>query len=297
MESKPLKLGPDGFEKIAIVGSAPSSTLLTPFDDPSWALWCCSPAVFPQVATRRSDAWFELHRWMPYPPGKSGAPGSRQWFSPEYAQFMAGYKGPVFMTDPRNMNEPGTWQELLARFGLPQADIPNSVPFPYADLVKKHGPYHFSSTIAWMLALAIEQKPKAIGLFGVDMAAGEEWAYQRPGCQHFVGLARALGIEVVLPPASDLMRHTTLYGIGEHNHRHVKLRERLMELEERKQLLTNAITQNTVQLHQTDGQIVMLKHVIDLWSDDLVPEVESAMSFAGSYVRGPAAPAEQAAAG
>lgn len=281
---KPL-LGPAGFDKIAIVGSAISSTLLARFDDPTWAIWCCSPAVFAQVAARRSDAWFELHRWMPYAPGQSGAPGTRPWFSPEYALFLKSHKGPVFMTDPRNMKDPGAWEELLARDGRPQEGIPSSVPFPYEFLLRKHGPYHFTSTISWMLALAIEQQPKAIGLFGVDMAADEEWAYQRPGCQHFVGTARALGIQVVLPPESDLMRHSTLYGIGEHNHRHVKLRERLIELEERQTALNNANAQNMANLQLVTGQIAMLRHILNVWSDDLTPDEITAMSYAGQHVR------------
>ena len=282
-----LQVGPAGFEKIAIVGSAASSTLLAPFDDPSWSLWCCSPAVFAQVASRRSDVWFELHRWMPYSPGRSQDAGVRPWFSPEYTQFLASYKGPVFMTDVRSMKDPGTWEDLHARDGAVHASIPNSAPFPYEYLLRKHGPYHFSSTIAWMLALALEYQPKAIGLFGVDMAAGEEWAYQRPGCQHFIGLAKALGIAVVVPPESDLMRHSTLYGIGEHNHRHVKLRERLVQLEQQAAILTNAINQNSVSLHNTNGQIAMLKNVIEVWSDDLMPDDVMAMSYAGRHVAKP----------
>lgn len=279
-----LKLGPDGFEHIAIIGSAVSSTLLAPFEDQKWSLWCCSPAVFAQVASKRSDVWFELHRWMPYAPGKSQEAGVRPWFSPEYAQYLAAHKGPVFMTDTRCMREMGSWQELYEKFGTVHPTIPKSVPFPYEFLLRKHGPYHFSSTIAWMLALALEQAPKAIGLFGVDMAADEEWAYQRPGCQHFIGLARALGIQVVLPPESDLMRHATLYGIGEHNHRHVKLRERLRELEERQAALNNANAQNMANLHAVNGQIAMLKHMLNVWSDDIFPDEALAMSFAGRYV-------------
>ena len=34
-----------------------------------------------------------------------------------------------------------------------------------------------------------------IGLWGIDMAATEEYAYQRPGCQHFLGLVKRAGID------------------------------------------------------------------------------------------------------
>ena len=45
-----LKLGPDGFNKIAILGTAPSSMALAPFKDPAWSIWACSPGAFPICA-------------------------------------------------------------------------------------------------------------------------------------------------------------------------------------------------------------------------------------------------------
>lgn len=279
-----MKLGPEGFDKIAIIGSAVSSTLLAPFDDPSWAIWGCSPGAFAQIASKRSDVWFELHRWMPYLPGQSGAPGTRPWLSPEYTTFLKQYKGPVFMTDPRNMKIDAPWQVLYERDHKVHESIPNSVPFPFQQLITKHGRYHFSSTIAWMLAFAIEQKPKAIGLFGVDMAAGEEWAYQRPACQHFVGMCKQLGIQVYLPPESDLMRPSTMYGIGEHSQRHVKLRERLVELESRIGQSKAIVQQHSASLQFMEGQATMLRHFLEVWTDNEDEADEEAFSFAGTHV-------------
>lgn len=264
-----MKLGPDGFDKIAIIGSAPSSIGLAPFDDPTWAIWCCSPAVFAYVAPKRSDVWFELHRWQPSEPGKSGAPGTKPYFSPEFALFLAQHKGPVFMSEI-------------------QPTIPPSVLYPYADMLEKFGPYHFTSTIAWMLALAIEQGPKTIGMFGVDMAAQSEWAYQRPGCQHFLGMAAALGINIVLPPESDLMRHSTLYGIGEHNPRHVKLLARLTEFEQRKAMVQNQLQTCNLEMHFLNGAIDATKYDLEVWSDDIRPNPLQAVSFSGSYLKTPA---------
>lgn len=259
-----LQLGPQGFDKIAIIGSAPSSTLLAPFDDPSWSIWCTSPSVFATVASRRSNVWFELHRFLPYLPGQNNKAGTRPWFSPEFKSFLQQYLGPVFMTEK-------------------QPDIPNCVQFPYQELLDKHGPYHFCSSISWMLALALECNIKQLGLFGVDMAAGSEWAYQRPSCQHFLGLAKQLGIEVVLPPESDLMRPTTLYGIGEHSHRHVKLRERQAELMERKANILANMNQMTVDLNQIEGGLQMLNYILECWTDDVQYDVAQAMSFSGVF--------------
>lgn len=261
-----MKLGPDGFDGIAILGSAPSSTQLAPFNDQKWAIWCTSPSVFATVASKRSDVWFELHRWLPYSPGQSGQAGTRPWFSPEFRQFLREYQGTVFMTEQ-------------------QPDIPGCVRFPYKELLDEFGPYHFTSSVAWMLAYAIKQNPKKIGLFGIDMAADSEWAYQRPGCQHFIGVAKAMGIEIVLPPESDLMRHSTLYGIGEHNQRHVKLRERLMEMEGQEHQLQQQAAQINATLQQIAGAKSALKYMLEVWSDDIDPDITQAMSFSGCFVK------------
>src|SRR5713226_4715918 len=45
--------------KIAMIGTAPSSRMLAPFNDPSWKIWACSPGNM--NALPRVDTWFELH--------------------------------------------------------------------------------------------------------------------------------------------------------------------------------------------------------------------------------------------
>lgn len=262
-----VKLGPDEADKIAIVGSSASSTLLAPFDDKTWAIWGTSPSTWAQFNGRRADVWFELHRWLPYEPAQANAPGVRPWFSPEFRQFLREFKGhAVFMTELH-------------------PDIPKCVQFPYKMLLEKHGPYHFTSSVAWMLAMAIEQMPKAIGMFGIDMAAGSEWAYQRPACQHFIGLAKQLGIEVILPPESDLMRPTTMYGIGEHNLRHIRLAERIKECEQRKQALQQQAQAATFGLQQIEGELLAYNYMLDCWTDDIVPDGRDAMSFSGVFAK------------
>ena len=65
-----IPLGPAGYNKIAIIGTAGSSMTLAPFKDESWAIWACSPGAYPHCAQNRSDVWFEPHRWQPTPPGQ-----------------------------------------------------------------------------------------------------------------------------------------------------------------------------------------------------------------------------------
>lgn len=189
-------------ENLCLLGSAPSSLRLAPFGNPNWAMCGCSPGVY--GVAPRSEAWVELHRYEPGQP----------WFSPEYCQFLANYKGPVWMAEVR-------------------PEIPNSIELPLADLIQKYSPYFFTSSLAYMMAMAIECGFKRIALYGVDMAAASEYKDQRLGCQYFAIIAKAHGIEVGVPPESDLFRPSPLYGVSEVSHARIKFLSRRRELEGR----------------------------------------------------------------
>jgi hypothetical protein len=280
-----MKFGPEEFKGIAILGTSATSMALAPFKNQDWAIWACSPGAYPICAQNRSDVWFEPHRWMPTAPGQFGAPGTKPWFSPEFHTFLAQHKGPVFMSEV-------------------QATIPSSVLIPYQQLIEKYGPYFWTSTIAYMIAMAIDVlQPRAaageevmIGLYGVDMSATEEWAYQRPACQHFIGLAMSLGIHVLLPKESDLMRPPTMYGIGEHNPRHIRLLARKVEAEAQ---LANLVGQHDNIIKQTmmlKGVIAEQDYLLGAWSDDVAPDLRQAASFAGEFVKPAGAMAKVSAA-
>lgn len=189
-------------EQICLLGSAPSSLQLAPFANPDWAMMGCSPGVY--GVAPRTEAWAELHRYEPGQP----------WFSPEYCQFLAKYPGPVWMAEER-------------------LDIPNAVTLPLDILIQKYSPYFFTSSLAFMMAMAIEAGFKRIALYGVDMAAASEYKDQRLGCQFFAVIARAKGIEVGVPPESDLLRPAPLYGVSEVSHARIKAQARRRELEAR----------------------------------------------------------------
>lgn len=269
-----LKLGPDGYNKIAILGTAPSSMELAPFKDPSWAIWACSPGTYPICAKNRSDVFFETHRWMPTPPGQFGAPGTKPWFSPEFHTFLAQHRGPVFMS-------------------AIDSSIPNSVRIPFEPLIERYGPYFFNSSVSWMLAVALEVlvpraqagEKVAIGLFGVDMSASEEYAYQRPGCQHFIGLAKSLGIDIVLPVESDLLRPSTMYGIGELNPRHIRLNARLVDCQAQRNNLMQQQQQIVQSINKIDGAIGELNYLLTTWTDDIPEDIAKAVSFAGQFAQ------------
>jgi len=269
-----MKLGPDGYNKIAIMGTAGSSMELAPFKDQAWAIWACSPGAYSTCAKNRCDAWFEVHRYLPTLPGQVGAPGTKPWFSAEYHAFMQQMKGPVFMS---------------------QADpsIPNASRIPFEALIEKYGPYFWTSTLAYMLAMAIDTlqdraaagEKVGIGLFGVDMAASEEWAYQRPGCQHFVGLAMSMGIDVILPEESDLMRPPTMYGIGELSPRHIRYMAKRAEIAAVLGQLAAQHDEIIKKTMQFKGMLGEIDYTLGAWTDDVEPDLKKAVSFSQQYKR------------
>ena len=274
-----LVIGPAGYTGIAIIGSAPSSVRLGPYQNKNWSVWGCSPGVYGAIPHGSSNVWFEIHRWEPPQPGDPGNHANKPWFSPEYVQFLTAQEDPQLPAGPN-------------------PDVDNPVPslkngwrFPFEDYIAKYGSYFFTSSMAWMLAHAIELlAPRAaagekvqIGLWGVDMAALSEYNLQRPGCQHFIGLAKHMGIEVILPPESDLLQPPTLYGISEYHPRHVKWLARMNELQGREQQLAAQIGNMNTELMHVRGALDNLKYVFATWVDDVDPgtDITSAVSLAG----------------
>lgn len=217
-------------KKVVIVGTAPSSIGLGPYTNPEWEVWACSPGTYGVVP--RIDQFFELHRWEPGQP----------WFSEGYCDFLRQFEGPVWMS----ANVQG---------------VKNCQLLPAFELVQKYGPYFFTSSIAWMMAMAIEAGAEKIALYGVDMAATEEYGYQRAGCQYFAMLAASLGIEVGTPPESDLLRPAPLYGVCEQSHQWIKTTARDRELKDRLARAENELKQKEMEVMFVRGAIDDLGYV------------------------------------
>ncbi len=161
--------------KIAIVGTAVHCAA-APYADPAWEIWGTSNVTLP-----RFTRWFALQQ------------ASYLRSVPDYWAKLAAMTVPVMMKDVH-------------------ADIPASAAYPRGEMIAKYGTWFFTSSVAWMLALAIEQKPDEIGLFGVDMATESEYGAQKAGCRFFLQIALMSGIKVTLPEESEVVVPGRLYG-------------------------------------------------------------------------------------
>lgn len=232
-------------KRIALVGSAPSSVRLAPYGKQDWHIVGCSPGAY-GVAGPHAQGWMELHRWEPQVAGHAGT--GQSWFSPEYVEFLVRFKGQVFMLDP-----------------LPP-EVPNAVAVDYNGLMEEFGPYFFTSSLSWMMGMAIMTPGvEEIGMWGVDMAATEEYQWQRPGLQFFLQEAIKRGIEVTLPPESDLLQPALWYGVCETNPMFIKLQARKREIEGRLAGVNQTLQVKEQEKHFLSGALDDINYMIQTW--------------------------------
>lgn len=209
--------------KVALVGTAPSSRMLAPFNDPSWEIWSCSPGnmnLLPRVTK-----WFEIHGNLMWPEHAS--------YGPAYIEWLKHQPFPIFMQGGPN------------GIGL----VPNATPFPMEEMVTTFGRDFFTSSFAWMMAMAISLGAKEIALYGIDMASRDEYILQRPGFYFFKHEAERRGIKVWAPNESDIMQPPGLYGFSEVTPigrkilaRKIEIQQRLADMEGQKARLEHDIT-------------------------------------------------------
>jgi len=171
---------------VAILGTALASRLEANDQPPEVERWGQS-GTWRYIT--QMDRWFEVHdqTWLIRRAGKGFFP---------YLFYMQQFKGPLYLLKPDPI-------------------IPNARVLPVDTLSKQffgdEQPY-FTSSIAYMTALAIHEGVDEIRYFGVDMAHKMEYIHQRSGCEYFIGWARAAGIKVALPDSSPILKAVP-YGV------------------------------------------------------------------------------------
>lgn len=230
--------------KVAIIGCADSKNV-APFDQPQdWEFWGVNNLhlSMPKAPWTR---WFELHSIQ-------HDTNSGQYFRRGKPDFR-GQRVDQYLSSLNAMNIPVYMQR-------PLPIIPNAVGFPVQQILQIFGNY-FTNTISWQLALAIMEGFKTIGIYGVDMAVSSplrhqnEYSHQRPSCEYFVGLARGRGVEVIIPPTSDLLKTNFLYCYQEpeENAFVLKMDEMEKSMAQRQADAENKLKMSEAKMHQYIG--------------------------------------------
>ena len=205
-----LKKLRQGKKTVALVGMAPTSCSLAPFDDPDCEIWGLNEAhAFPQWM-KRADRWFQIHAndsWKRYI-AKRDVRGHFDWLKTNPLDV------PIYMQ---------YYSDL----------VPGSIGYPLhevVDLVFKNfrrgeaKAKYFTSTFAYMIGIAILEgreldkpvvKPfERIEIYGFEMADDIEYVKQKACAEFWIGYAMALGIEIYTPPGCQIM-WSDLYGGSE----------------------------------------------------------------------------------
>ncbi len=221
--------------KVALIGTAPSSRMLAPFNDPSWKIWACSPGNMNTLP--RVDVWFELHSNLLWPEHES--------YGRPYIEWLKAQPFPVYMQD--------------------QTQVPRATVFPKNELVAMFGDSFFTSSFSWMMALAMQQGAKEISLYGIDMASRDEYIRQRPGFFFFKYIAEKNGIKVTAPHESDIMQSPALYAYVDSTPFGRKIMARRQEVAGRINGLAQQIQQATQSKVYLDGAMEDLDYFESIW--------------------------------
>jgi len=183
-------------EKVCIVGCS-NTKELTPFHlADEFEFWGVNN-LFLTLPDKPWSRWWEIHL-ITYEDGKwlrRGSPEFRGQPVEEYLKSLAKLPCPVYMQQANPL-------------------VPQAIQYPLAEVVAGFGNY-FTNTISYQIALAIKEGFKEIRIYGVDMAVDTEYAWQRPSCEYFLGVAIGQGIKVWMPDACDLLKTRFLYGFQE----------------------------------------------------------------------------------
>lgn len=192
-----------------MIGTAPSTRKLAPFNQPDWEVWCQADYW---ADLKRIDRWFEF----------ASIQKLRAEF-PDFLKFLGTAKHPVYMR-------------------AAYAEVPASQPYPFDEMAAAFGREFMTATVVWMMAQAFTEHMEGhtvgtIGLWGYDMALDGEYQSQRPGIRHMEWIARyhlpALGhppVKILVPIGSDLTITPIPYPFADDDPMVAKIRARRRDI-------------------------------------------------------------------
>lgn len=261
--------------KVAIIGYTPHKAQ-APWNDPSWEFWMLNDLYMqmqgiPQPDPRRVR-WFELHPWE-----EKDAEGKPSTYSVD-------------------RNHSGALRALVQQGGKvylqeERPEVPGAVRFPY-DLVYDYykntlggNLKYFTNTISFEIALALMEGATEIGLWGVDMMTGggasvnNEYGFQRPSCEYWIGFCEGRGVRFHLPVQSDLLKSAFVYGDYAGNNFRKKLEYELGNARQVVATVNQQQMQAEAHKNQMIGRAAAFEQMLNTWmpGDNGHPEVAAPM--------------------
>ena len=241
-------------KSVAILGFAPTWKD-APFDDPSVQIWTVNSL---NQYTSRVDRVFELHQLDTIKRMAKEGIVRNDTHLKDHVEWLQKNKDiPVYMICeypdvPMAVTYP--IEEIVLKFGLPRAGDGEVDPY-------------FTNSISYMIALAIHEGFERIYIYGVDMACHTEYGSQRPSCEYYIGIAKGMGIEVIMPAESDLLKSKYMYGYEEErlSSYKKKVNQFIDATKTRRQEAKEEMDRVTQVYWQYDGAIAAIEEMSRLW--------------------------------
>jgi len=170
-------------KKVAILGRA-SGWNDAPFSDPSWEIWSLNYIykIIRKLPNGRWDRWFDIHE--------------KTRKDQQHRQELAKMNCPVYVTQ--------------------QWDIPNAVLYPMEEIKREffanvNREQFFTSSIPYMIALALYEGFDEISLYGINQATKTEYEKHIQCTAFWLGIALGRGVRVEVQKHSSLLNPETLY--------------------------------------------------------------------------------------
>ena len=186
---RPAFAGLGRLRKVACLGGA-STVQYAPWHDLTWELW--SHASTRHLCKRDPDLLFDLH-----PPELWRDPTKKTW-DPKFLTWLKTNRIPIMMQ--------AVYEEA-----------PASMKYPFEQMITEFPRGYMTNQLAYMVALALMEGVSHLGVFGCDYTTGTEYGPQRGSAEYWLGIAEGRGVQVLLPPTSDLLgKPSLLYGYESH---------------------------------------------------------------------------------
>jgi len=194
-------------KKVAIVGFSETTRDLAPYEDPAYEIWACNHLY---RFIPRGDRWFEIHTLeelkIKYGNTNNANDDVSDWeayyrWMRELPEGQILYMMEAHETIPQSRTLP--IEELKARYYFLEEETATA---PRA-VSRVHRPRAvFKSTISYMIAMALSEGFTTIALYGIDMVLDFEYGFQRHNTHYFLGWARGMGVDVIIPEKCALMK-------------------------------------------------------------------------------------------
>lgn len=169
---------------VVIVGLSPTSRDLVADEPEGIEIWGLNHAhaVFGPQVLSKFTRWFQIHPFQEM--------AARQLEQHQHVEWLAQAKIPVYLDEVR-------------------PEVPMSRAYPRTEVLKflkMEDLDYLTSTVAYMLALALMEGFTTIRLLGIDLSTKEEYVRERPNFEFLLGIAHHMDVSIELPANCPILQ-------------------------------------------------------------------------------------------